>query len=428
MIVKNYKRLAEQVITTLLDNGLTVHLLPKNNYHKTIGVLYTDFGSIDTKFIPKGHTDLKSYPPGIAHFLEHTLFIKEKGDVSQEFSKLGASANAFTSYSKTAYQFSTTEHVRENVTTLLDFVQQPYFTKESVEKEKGIISQEIHLYKDDPDWTLMLGLIGNLYPTHPVSDDIAGTEDSIEKITPELLYEVYDHFYQPGNMTLLLVGKLDAKELIGLIEENQLSKSSVPSQRLLRKEGADNLETIIPYKKISMQISKPKALVGIRGNKYNLRGEERLRHLILMDLLLNMLFGDTSSTYLAMYDEGLIDDSFQFNYTFERRFDYISLGGDTSEPERLVDAIKTICFNYEWNPDINAEHFSIIKKSLIGQALLSMNSLEFLADQFVEHDFEAVSFYDTIDILESVSLEEVKSLAASYFLSSNSSFYIIDTE
>lgn len=428
MTIRNYERLNEHVITERLNNGLTIHMIPKNDYHKTFGMIYTDFGSIDNTFMPRGKKEYKTNPYGMAHFLEHTLFIKKEGDVFHEFSKQGASANAFTSHSKTAYQFSTTEQVKENIITLLDFVQKPYFSEETVEKEKKIISQEIKLYKDDPDSTLVLGLAENLYPHHPVHIDIAGTEESIKEITPELLYEAHDYFYQPSNMTLILVGKLNPSETLQWIEDNQRAKSFASYQPILRKEVKDDVPLILPFKETSMQVNKPKALLGIRGDKHKLTGKEGLRHLILMDLLLKMMFGETSSTYLTLYDEGIIDDSFQFNYTWDRSFDYISLGGDTLDPSRLVDAIKTVCFNYEWNPDINAEHFSLVKKSTIGQVLQSMNSLEFIAHQWVDYDFKDVSIYDTLEIVESTRLEEVKALAASYFKETNSSVYVMNKE
>lgn len=177
-----YDQLQETLYTETLDNGLTVTLLPKNEFHKTYALFTTNYGSIDNTFVPLGKGEMVTVPDGIAHFLEHKLFEKEDGDVFQKFGKFGASANAFTSFTRTSYLFSSTEKVKENLMTLIDFVQDPYFTEETVNKEKGIIAQEIQMYDDEPDWRLFFGLLSNLYPKHPLHIDIAGTVDSIMEI------------------------------------------------------------------------------------------------------------------------------------------------------------------------------------------------------------------------------------------------------
>src|SRR5699024_5710194 len=202
---KSYPLLNETLYEEILANGLKVLLLPKKNFHKTYGLFSTNYGSIDNKFGYAGE-DLQQVPDGIAHFLEHKMFEKKEGDAFQLFGKLGASANAFTSFTRTSYLFSATENIKKNLLTLLDFVQDPYFTEETVEKEKGIIGQEIQMYQDDPNWRLFFGILQNLYPKHPLHIDIAGTIASIEKITAADLYRCYQVFYHPANMTLFVVG------------------------------------------------------------------------------------------------------------------------------------------------------------------------------------------------------------------------------
>ena len=175
---KRYEQINETLYYERLDNGLKVYLLPKEGFHKTYGLFSTNYGSIDNHFGFKNQA-LHQVPDGIAHFLEHKMFEKEQGDVFQKFGELGASANAFTSFTRTSYLFSATNHIKENLDTLLDFVQEPYFTPETVEKEKGIIGQEIQMYDDDVNWRQFFGMLRNLYPNHPVGIDIAGTVDNI---------------------------------------------------------------------------------------------------------------------------------------------------------------------------------------------------------------------------------------------------------
>jgi predicted Zn-dependent peptidase len=196
----HFKQIDEKMYHEQMDNGLDVYILPKKGFSKTFVTFTTKYGSIDNTFTPMGQNDVVNVPDGIAHFLEHKMFEKEDGDVFQKFSGFGASANAFTSFTRTAYLFSSTNHLYENTETLLNFVQEPYFTASTVEKEKGIIGQEITMYDDLPDWRLYFGTIDNMYHNHPVKIDIAGTIESIDKITAEHLYTCYETFYHPSNM------------------------------------------------------------------------------------------------------------------------------------------------------------------------------------------------------------------------------------
>src|SRR5699024_4753107 len=209
-----YQQIEEDIYSEILPNGLRVYILPKKEMAKTFSIFTTNYGSIDQSFVPLNEKDITHVPDGIAHFLEHKLFEKEDRDVFQDFSKQGASANAFTSFTKTAYLFSATSNIQKNLETLIDFVQDPYFSEESVEKEKGIIAQEIKMYDDQPDWRAFFGTIKSLYHHHPVQIDIAGTVESIHKITKDDLYTCYHTFYHPSNMTLFVAGNVDPEETI----------------------------------------------------------------------------------------------------------------------------------------------------------------------------------------------------------------------
>jgi predicted Zn-dependent peptidase len=219
MDTQRFSQLDETLYFETLDNGLKVYILPKQGFNKTFVTFTTKYGSVDNEFVPLGKNEFVRVPDGIAHFLEHKMFEKEDGDVFQQFSRQGASANAFTSFNRTAYLFSSTDQVMKNLETLVDMVQTPYFTEQMVEKEKGIIGQEIMMYNDNPDWRLYYGVIENLYKNHPVKIDIAGTVESIAKITAEQLYECYRTFYHPSNMLLLAVGNVSPEEVISFLKK-----------------------------------------------------------------------------------------------------------------------------------------------------------------------------------------------------------------
>ncbi|NLY80592.1 MAG: insulinase family protein, partial [Lysinibacillus sp.] len=281
-----FKQLDETLYYKKLANGLDVYILPKKGFSKTFVTFTTKYGSVDRSFTPIGENERITVPDGIAHFLEHKMFEKEEGDVFQKFSEKGASANAFTSFTRTAYLFSATEHVLENTETLLDFVQEPYFTEKTVEKEKGIIGQEITMYDDQPDWRLYFGAIENMYHNHPVKIDIAGTIESIDKITAEHLYTCYNTFYHPSNMLLFVVGNVDPKEMMAFIEENQNKKDFKEAPTIDRYFEDEPLDVAVKEREIKMDVQQPKVYVGLKAKETNLSGEEMLKHELAVQIAL----------------------------------------------------------------------------------------------------------------------------------------------
>lgn len=425
---KTYTYVQETIYSERLDNGLTIKLIPKNDFNKTYALLFTDFGSIDQTFIPIGENHYRTFPMGIAHFLEHTLFEAEEGDVSHLFSSQGASVNAYTSNTKTAFMCSFTSNLKQNINTLLDFVQTPYFNQESVENEKNIITQEIQMYKDDPDWHITVGLLENLYPNHPLSTDVAGTEDSVQQIDVEMLKVSYDTFYHPGNMQIVVVGKLDPNDTLQLIKENQSQKKFTSSSTIDRLLPVECSRDIIKYKETRFSVNIPKVNIGVKGTAHKLIEDDAFRHLIKMEIALDLLLGDTSSAYLSLYNDELIDDSFSYEYIFERSFDYVSIGGDTKFPEKLADRLLEIMINNQDSLDLTEEHFSLIKKKLIGQYIQDLNSLEFIANQFAELPFSEHTIFDSLAVLNSISLEEVSDLARTYFREEVMSVLLVNPE
>lgn len=402
-----YEQINETLYHEVLPNGLTVYLLPKNDYHKTHGLFSTNYGSIDNEFIPYGEKEKVKVPDGIAHFLEHKLFEKEDGDVFQLFGQQGASANAFTSFTKTSYLFSTTDQVEKNLTTLIDFVQAPYFTEETVNKEKGIIGQEIQMYEDDPNWRMFFGILNNLYPTHPLHIDIAGTVESIDKITAQDLYTCYRTFYQPSNMVLFVVGKMEPEKLMKLIRENQEEKNFPPKQEIVRY-FPENTKEVIKQSALEAAITRNKFVLGIKGlETLPQEGTELLRYKTAINLLFQMILGNTSRNYLAMYNQGIIDDSFGFEFSLDREFHFADFSGDTDEPEKAAEKIKEIILGFADDPEVSEMNLDLLKKKMLGQYFQSLNSIEYIANQFTQSLFGDRTLFDLPEIIDSIQMKDV---------------------
>ncbi|ARW06772.1 EF-P 5-aminopentanol modification-associated protein YfmH [Bacillus atrophaeus] len=401
-----FEQLQETLYHEKMSNGLEVYVLPKKGFNKTYAVFTTKYGSIDNQFVPLGKEEMVHVPDGIAHFLEHKLFEKEDGDVFQGFSKQGASANAFTSFTRTAYLFSSTSNVEKNLETLVDFVQDPYFTEKTVEKEKGIIGQEINMYDDNPDWRLFFGLIENMYKDHPVRIDIAGTVESISHITKDLLYECYETFYHPSNMLLFVVGPVDPEAIITQVRENQEKKPYTDQPDIKRNEVKEQEAVFQKEREIKMNVQGPKCLVGLKEKNPYRSGKELLKHELVMNLMLETLFGKSSANYGSLYEKGYIDETFSFDYTAEHGFGFASIGGDTKEPDKLAEEISSILLNAA--DSVTAEKIELARKKKIGSFLKAMNSPEYIANQFTRYAFLDMSLFDVVTVLEQITLEDVK--------------------
>lgn len=403
----------ETLYYEVLDNGLQVYILPKKGFHKTFATFTTNYGSIDNHFTPIGKSEPVKVPDGIAHFLEHKMFEDEEGDVFQTFGKQGASSNAFTSFTKTAYLFSSTAQTEKNISTLLDFVQHPYFTEDSVEKEKGIIEQEIRMYEDQADWLAFFQLLGGMYHEHPAKIDIAGTVASIYDITKEDLYTCYETFYHPSNMALFIAGDADPEALMALIKENQAGKEFPPAPELNRILPEEPAEAAAPKKILEMSVNTPKVLVGYKVLQER-TGEELMRYELAMDLLMDTLIGPGTTFYESLYEEGLIDDSFSGEFQVDRSFTFFVAGGDTSDPDELQNRITSLLESKDPSA-FDSEMFERIKRRNIGTFLRQLNSLEFMASQYTSYAFAGMDMFDTAAMLESITEEECLELWKQHF-------------
>ncbi|CAM5717858.1 putative zinc protease [Streptomyces afghaniensis 772] [Streptomyces afghaniensis] len=405
-----FAQLQEELYYEKLANGLKVYILPKKGFNKTFCTFTTNYGSVDNTFIPLEGSEFTQVPDGIAHFLEHKLFEKEDGDVFQDFSKQGASANAFTSFTRTAYLFSSTSNVANNLETLINFVQEPYFTEKTVEKEKGIIGQEITMYDDNPDWRLYFGLIENMFVHHPVKIDIAGTIESISHITKDMLYECYNTFYHPSNMLLFIVGPVDPEEYMAQIRENQSKKDYTNHSEIQRKFKEEPAHVNKDKQVLKMNVHTSKCLVGIKGIDVEQSGKEMMKQEWSINLLLDFLFSESSENYQNLFQEGLIDDTFSYDYTQEHGFGFAMIGGDTSDPDRLETAIKEILMKAK-TTDFASETLERTKKKKIGAFLRAINSPEYIANQFTRYAFNEMNLFDVVPAVEEITVEDIKNAA-----------------
>ncbi|MFN7250773.1 MAG: EF-P 5-aminopentanol modification-associated protein YfmH [Anaerobacillus sp.] len=409
-----FEQLNETLYHETLNNGLEVYILPKQGFNKTYATFTTKYGSVDNHFIPLGKKEPLKVPDGIAHFLEHKMFEEEDGDVFQLFSKQGASANAFTSFTRTAYLFSSTSEVEKNLETLLNFVQHPYFTEESVEKEKGIIGQEITMYDDNPDWRVYFGVIENMYQNHPVKIDIAGTIESIDKITKDLLYTCYETFYHPKNMVLFITGSIKPEEIMQQVKENQGKKTFKEMEKIERIFDEEPRAVAKKKEVLKMSVHTPKCLVAFKEKGQSKQGKELLKHELSINVLLDLMLGQSSANYEKLYNEGLIDDSFSFDYSAEKGFGFSIIGGDTKDPDRLVETLEEMIASFiQGSLDDQAVSRAIKKK--IGAFMRAVNSPEYIANQFTRYQFNQMNLFDVVSTLESITKEYLVEKAKEHF-------------
>lgn len=407
----DYPNYNEKLYVQKLANGLTVYLQPKAGFNKTTAVLGVNYGSIDSEFMLNGEKVVQ--PAGIAHFLEHKMFDKKDYDVFELFNKTGARSNAFTSFTKTNYLFSTAESVKENLDILLDFVQIPYFTQQKVEREKVIIDQEINMYKNDPDNQAYFETIANLYPHSVLSNDIAGDVPSVDKITLEDVELAYNTFYRPENMSLFIAGKLDPDQTLEWIEANQARKQSpepVTVKRLMTLPQTDS-EGI---HRSTMDVSRPKVTLGLRGNDPVPKGREGLKYEIAISAMFDLFLSENSIEYDKLYHDEIIDDSFSWEFENERGFHFAVISCDTTQPLELIKRLKEIISTIPDKIHNLTSEFQLQKNELFGNYIEMMDSEETISGQFDGFIGEPVTIYDEVEILKSMTLDDVAAVATDF--------------
>jgi len=393
----------ETIYKKQLENGLNVLIMPRKGYKKNYGIFAANYGSIDNKFFHPETNQVVQVPDGIAHFLEHKLFESKEEDVFSQFASLGASANAFTNYNTTAYLFHTSDNFLESMQTLVDFVQDPYFTDENVEKEKGIIAQEIKMYDDEANYQVYKNMIIGLYHKLPIRIDIAGTVDSIYKIKKEDLDLCYHTFYNPGNMVLFLTGNFTPEKVIDIIEENQMKKNLINYSEIKRIYPDEPITVNQKFVQNKMDVSQPLFRLGIKETLIPDDPAELVKQEIGTGMLLDLLIGKSTGLYQDLYAEGLLDDYYSNYYLLEKDYGYAVIGGKTKNPELLYERIKKGLKT--GIKEIRREDFNRIYRKTLGEYIESFNSFETVASQFISYYFKGINFFDIMNIIKGIDLD-----------------------
>ncbi|WP_411844099.1 EF-P 5-aminopentanol modification-associated protein YfmH [Salinicoccus sp. HZC-1] len=406
MQLTEYKGIDEKVYSHKCDNGLEVFIIQKPGYSKKFATYTTKYGSMDD-FFSVDDQELR-VPDGIAHFLEHKMFEKEDGDVFNLFSKYGANANAFTSYDRTSYLFSTTEDFNKNLQLLMDMVEQPYFTDETVEREVGIINEEIKMYQDNPGYKLYFETLNQMYHQLPVKTDIAGTLESISKITKEHLFACHSTFYHPSNMVMIIVGDFEVESLISYIDDHQKNRGITHIPSIERKLPEEPEEIALKHKVLEMDVQETKVMIGFKNLQTQEVASERLIRDLSMMFALDMVFGEQSSYYYELMDAGFIDDSFNFSHIEEKAFSHTLLTSASDEPEKLTRRLTEIIEEVKADEFFTEEKIENQKREVLGDYLSSLNSPEYIANQFTKYHLDGYDLYKLPEIIESITAADAK--------------------
>ena len=392
--------IGEKYIFAKHESGLRIYICPKPEYTSAYAMFGTKYGSIDTKFSVDGG-EFTEVPEGIAHFLEHKLFESEDGDAFTRYAKTGASANAYTSFDRTCYLFSCSERFEDSFDILLDFVQSPYFTKETVEKEQGIIGQEIRMYDDSPGWRVLFNLLTAMYKNHPVRIDIAGTVESIARIDDKLLYRCYNAFYNLNNMFICVAGNVDPDKVLAQIE-----RSLKPVRKTVVERGVfeEPKEVLKPYVSQQFPVAVPLFCIGYKEDCPT--PERTLKEIISTEILLDMIIGPTSELYERLIDKGLINSNFDTEYFNGHGYAVPMFSGESSDAAKVAEEIKAEINRFKAE-GLDKELFESIRKAKYGRSIMQFNSVENIAGGLVEAAMMDGGLFDDLDILKGLTLEDV---------------------
>lgn len=395
-------------------SGLSVYIMPRKDYTGSYAVFATKYGSVDSEFIVPNEDKATKVPDGIAHYLEHKMFDQPDGsNVFDRFAKYGGEANAYTSFNMTAYLFSATEHFYENLETLMDYVQSPYFTKESVKKEQGIIAQEIGMYDDNASWRLFFNFLGLLYHNNPVKLDIAGTVSSISKIDENLLYKCYNTFYNLSNMTLFVTGNLEPEKTLQVIQTN--IKNTEPFDTEIKRIYPNEPKTVAgKFKTQKISVSMPMFMIGWKDNDVGFSGKRLLKKSIEMEILLEMIFGKGSALYNELYGEGLINQGFSFEFAPQKDYSYTEIDGQSENPKAVYEKV---CAHIKKLKDcgLSKEDFDRIKKVIWGDYIRSFNDIEGYSNTFITMSLLDINYFDYFEEYQKITFDDISRRFSEHF-------------
>lgn len=379
--------------------GLTILVYPKPGYSTSYAVIGTNYGSIDDALKVKGGEE-KVLPWGTAHFLEHKLFESEELDAFERFAETGASANAYTTFDRTCYLFSCSSNFQKNLEILLDFVQHPYFTQATVEKEQGIIGQEIRMYLDEPGWQVLFNLLKSLYHKHPVKVDIAGTEESISHITADLLYECYESFYNLNNMVLACAGNVTVDDVLAICDASLQETPEVLVERPGKGEPADIVQPSIAQE---FAVTIPTFALGFKETHET--PIRTVKERILTDILMDVVAGETSELYERLLREGLIDTGFGYEYFTGPGYATVLFEGRSRDPETVAEAIRAEVRRLR-ETGVDPEQFDRLRKMNYGKTVMSYNDIDGLANGLVGAYMSGAELFEELDLYREITVED----------------------
>lgn len=405
---KYYETIREEIYQETLDNGLKVTINLKKGFKKTMVLFGTNFGSLFNKF--QVGEEIVEIPQGVAHFLEHKLFANEDGsDATTDFSALGLEVNAFTDYNQTVYLFSGTENIETGIEMLLDFVQSPFFSEESVEAEKGIIAQELNMYLDNPSDRLYRGLLSNMFFDYPIKYDVGGTIEEIQKIDKDLLYKCYNLFYHPGNMEFLVIGDVDVSKIMELIKDNQNKKTFkefVKPVRIFEKEEQIVKEV---HSDIKMEVVIPKARIGLKLPFYDAKENEPIVNEMLIKMILEYTFGANTAFYQGLIDEEIVSGGLGYNVFVDNVCGFITISADTKKPEVFIKKVSKKLKSLQ-NITMCKNSFNRLRKAMLGSCIKAFNNIEFIGYNFFDYNLKNCDLLASIDYMKDKTIDDLKSM------------------
>jgi predicted Zn-dependent peptidase len=404
------------------ESGLKVQILLKPGYYKKFAMFSVNYGSIDSKFIVPGETTVTEVPDGVAHFLEHKLFEQKDRSVMDVYVEMGASPNAFTTYDRTCYYFTCTEEFDKCFELLLNYVLNPYLTDEGVEKEKGIIGQEIRMYQDNPDWEVTVGLLNSLYYNNPVKKNIAGSVESISNIDKEILYKCHKTFYHPSNMVVTVVGDVDESRIIELVGKNIPEEKQGVIERIIEKEPR-SIATGMSRK--HMHVSAPAFQIGFKDNNAVLTGTNKMDHEIDCKIVNSLLFSSSSALYEELYNKGLIDSSFYYDYELSNSFAFSVLGGESPDPNKVMELICKYIENVS-KTGFDMKAFERVRNSGAGKFLKHFNSPEYIGRLLASYYFMGIDVFNYFTSYGKISLDSVEQAFKEVFSPENMAISVIE--
>lgn len=418
-IIENLQ-VKEKLYIEKLENGLTIMIIPKTGIRKKYVMWATHYGSIDNKFVIPGEEKATEVPDGIAHFLEHKMFEQENGTNSLDvLTALGVNANAYTTTNYTTYLFEATDNFYKALDELMDYVQHPYFTDENVEKEKGIIAQEINMYNDYPDWEVYMNALKCMYKNNPIIIDIAGTVESIQKIDKDILYKCYNTFYNPSNMLMCFCGDFNPEDLIKEVKNRLVEKKPQGEiKRIYQEEPANIVEK---RKEQTMEVSMPLFVVGIKDK---LEKENIVKKHIAIEILLNMLIGKSSDLYKDLYQEELLISEPFLEYEFGEDYAHVAISGASKNPDKILEKLLEQ-INKMKKEGIKEEDFNRIRNMLYGNAVKEFNSVSDIARMFVTDYFKGINSFDYLETYKQITMEYAKQVLEDTFKDENTVISII---